>query len=128
MRNIDLIRMSSSDSAHSNSRSVVVALALLLCALPLHFVVLLMTYADQILNRNMYFIVSSTVVAGKKWCAESGLQLRYRFFYFCWVRLHCPFSTPSACFGAYTVRKTRVAHPHYGLVREEPSSAFRDPF
>ena len=50
--------MTPSDSARSNSRSVVMAMALLSCALPLQSVDLLMTYADQILNKNMCFIVS----------------------------------------------------------------------
>jgi hypothetical protein len=93
--------------------------AVIMCAPP-PFHVLLMTYADQILNRNLYFIVSSTAVAGEKRCAESGLQLRYRFFCFCWVRSHCPFSTPLACFGAYTVGTIRAAQTHSGVVREEP--------
>ena len=58
--------MSPPDSAHINSRSVIVALAVLLCAPSLHLMVLFVIYAGQILKRNLYFIVSSTTIAGKK--------------------------------------------------------------
>ena len=60
MRITDVVRMTPSDNACSNSRPVAVALALLFCALPLNFVVLLITYAEQILKKNVYSIVSNS--------------------------------------------------------------------
>jgi hypothetical protein len=60
---IHLIRISPSDSVYSDPRPVVVALALLSRTPSLDFTVPLMTLADQILNRNLYLIVSSTAAA-----------------------------------------------------------------
>lgn len=57
--------MSLSDRAHIHSRSVIVALAVLLCASLPHPIVLFVTHADQILKKNLYYIVSSIAVAGK---------------------------------------------------------------
>jgi hypothetical protein len=59
--------MSPSVSALINSRPVVVALALLLCAPFFYPTVSSLTYADQILKKNLYFIVSQTGVS-KKMC------------------------------------------------------------
>lgn len=92
--------MSPSDSARIHSCSVVVALAVLLCALSLHPMVLFVTHAYQILNRNSYYIVSSTAVvkingmlnrvsnSGTPYVASAGLSRISHFRHYRFVLGH----------------------------------------
>ncbi|KAN0136500.1 hypothetical protein V8E53_005547 [Lactarius tabidus] len=67
---IDPITTSPSDLAHIHSCSVVVALAVLLCAPSLHPMVLFVTHADQILKRNLYYIFFYTALSVRSWTSS----------------------------------------------------------